>query len=103
MSKLKRESRDIIYKPLITEKNSENAAYNKYVFEVSPFANKIEIRDAVEDIFKVKVLKVNTIASPGKPRRFGKYMGKTSSTRKAVVTLKQGDKIEVGGVSMFEH
>jgi large subunit ribosomal protein L23 len=96
-------SRDIIIKPVVTEKSMNSAAINKYTFEVAKTANKLEIRKAIEEIFKVKVTKVNTLNVPGKFRRYGKYSGLTSSWKKAVVTLKAGDKIEVGGVSMFEQ
>jgi len=96
-------SRDIIIKPIVTEKSMNAAAFNKYTFEVAKTANKLEIRKAVEDIFKVKVTKINTLNVPAKFRRYGKYSGLTRSWKKAVVTLKAGDKIEVGGVSMFEQ
>jgi len=99
-------SRDIIYKPMITEKSINNAGIGKYTFIVDPRANKIEIRKAVEDIFKVKVIKVNTIKLPGKRRvRFdkrGRHVGYTKNRKKAVVTLKEGDTIEIGGSNPFE-
>lgn len=95
--------RDIIKNPVITEKSMEATTNNQYTFEVAEKANKIEIRKAVEDIFKVKVLKVNTSKVRGKERRLGRYSGKTSDWKKAIVTLKAGDKIEIGGVSLFEH
>ncbi|MCE1247170.1 MAG: 50S ribosomal protein L23 [Firmicutes bacterium] len=99
-------SRDIIYRPLITEKSMNNATKSKYTFEVDPGANKIEIRKAIEDIFKVTVTKVNTSKLPGKRRvRFdkrGRHIGYTKTRKKAVVTLKAGDVIEIGGLNPFE-
>ncbi|MFH1453273.1 MAG: 50S ribosomal protein L23 [Armatimonadota bacterium] len=95
--------RDIIKSPLVTEKSTMNSTLNKYTFEVDPSVNKIEIRKAIESIFKVKVIKVNTIKIPAKTKRMGKYVGKTNEKKKAVVTLKEGQSIQVGGVSLFEH
>jgi len=95
-------ARDIIIRPIITEKSMENTAYNKYTFEVDKESNKIEIRKAVEQIFKVKVLNVHTVSVNGKMKRFGRHSGKTKDWKKAVVTLKPGDKIELGGVNYFE-
>ena len=101
-----RSSRDIVLKPLITEKSMGNAQINKYTFEVDPKANKIEIRKAIEDIFKVKVTKVNTVKMPRKRRvRFdkkGRHIGFTRLRKKAVVTLKEGDAIELAGFNPFE-
>ncbi len=83
-----------------------NATMNKYTFEVDPEANKIEIRKAVEDIFKVTVTKVNTVKMPGKRRirfdRRGRHVGFTKNRKKAVVTLKEGDVIEIAGLNPFE-
>jgi large subunit ribosomal protein L23 len=99
-------SRDIIVKPIITEKSMDNAADNKYTFRVAKDANKREIRMAVEDIFKVKVTKITTINLKGKKRmRFdkkGRHLGYTNDWKKAVVTLKTGDKIELAGYNPFE-
>ena len=67
---------DIIRKPIITERSMEGISENKYVFEVAPNAGKIEIKKAVEEIFGVKVAKVNTIKLPGKWKRMGVYRGK---------------------------
>lgn len=80
----------IIIKPLITEKSAQFAPERKYFFQVRPDANKIEIRKAVESLFKVKVLKVNTLTVLGKNRRQGKFEGKAPDWKKAVVTLKEG-------------
>lgn len=80
-------AQDIIIAPVITEKSMSGIAAKKYTFKVSKDANKIEIADAVESIFKVKVAKVNTISVRGRSRRMGRYEGKTASWKKAVVTL----------------
>jgi large subunit ribosomal protein L23 len=102
----KRSSRDIIKRPVITEKSVEDASYNKYTFEVDGKANKVEIRKAVEDIFKVKVTKITTEKIKGKRKiRFdkkGRHAGYSSDWKKARVTLKEGDKIEISGFNPFE-
>lgn len=85
---------DIIVRPIITEKSNRMMEHNKYSFEVLPQANKIEIRKAVEDVFKVKVLKVNTIKVRSKPKRLGAFLGRTRSWKKAIVTLAPGERIE---------
>ena len=78
---------EIIIAPVITEKSMSVIADKKYTFKVAKDANKIEIAKAVEEIFKVKVAKVNTISVRGKARRMGRYEGYTPSWKKAVVTL----------------
>jgi len=99
-------SRDIIIKPIITEKSVENAQQNKYTFKVASEANKIEIRKAIEDIFKVRVKKVTTCNMKGKRRirydRRGRHVGYSQNWKKAVVTLKEGDRIEIAGFDPFE-
>lgn len=100
---MNKSSRDIILRPIITEKSMDESALNKYTFRVHSRANKIEIKKAIEDVFKVKVLKINVISARGKLRRMGRYQGKTSDWKKAIVTLKEGQKIELGGVSLFEQ
>ncbi len=85
----------IVKKPLSTErstilKNKEN----KYVFSVDKRANKYEIKKAVEEIFKVTVVKINTMIVHGKKRRMGKYEGQRSDWKKAIVTLKKGETIK---------
>lgn len=86
--------RNIIIAPVITEKSELQAANtNTYTFKVSINANKIEIKKAIEHIFAVKVLDVNTIRMMGKPKRLGKYSGKRPDWKKAIVTLRTGDKI----------
>jgi large subunit ribosomal protein L23 len=90
-----RDTHGIIRGPVITEKaGAEMDEGGKYVFEVDIRANKIEIRKAVEAAFKVKVTKVNTISMRGKLKRVRWQIGKTPDWKKAIVTLKKGDKIE---------
>ena len=87
---------DIIKKPVIPERSMMGLAENKYTFEVARDAGKIEIKKAVEEIFGVKVAKVNTIKLPGKWTRMGVYTGKTAATKKAIVTLTaDSKKIEI--------
>ena len=79
---------DIIKRPIITEQSMEGASFKKYTFEVAKDANKIEIAKAVEEIFGVKVAKVNTLNVQGKMKRVGRYpQGRTASWKKAMVTL----------------
>ncbi len=86
--------RNIVISPIITEKSSNQVHnLNTYSFKVSINANKIEIKTAIEKIFAVKVLDVNTIRMMGKPKRLGKYSGKRPDWKKAIVTLRAGDKI----------
>ncbi|MCR8846711.1 50S ribosomal protein L23 [Paenibacillus sp. SC116] len=79
--------RDIIKRPIITERTAEMMDGLKYVFEVDIRANKTEIKAAIEQIFKVKVAGVNTLRVPAKPKRYGRYNGYTSEWKKAFVTL----------------
>lgn len=93
MSKIDRE---IIIAPHITEKMGTlqvRKDVNKYVFEVSVRANKIEIKKAIERVFAVSVIDVNTIKIKGKKKAMGRYIGKRADWKKAIVTLKQGDSI----------
>jgi large subunit ribosomal protein L23 len=86
----------IVKRPMITEKSMALAAMSKYVFEVDIKANKIEIADAVKQIFKVEVAQVNTLRVKGKTRRMGRMPeGKTADWKKAYVTLKPGNRIEI--------
>ena len=85
---------DIIVRPIITEKSSRMMGFNKYTFEVLPQANKIEIRKAVEEVFKVKVSSVHTIKMRSKPKRMGRFFGHSRSWKKAIVTLLPGERIE---------
>lgn len=84
--------RDIIKRPVITERTSESIDQLKYVFEVELKANKTEIKQAIEQIFGVKVVKVNTLRMPAKPRRYGRHSGYTSEWKKAIVQLAEGSK-----------
>ena len=83
---------DIIRKPIITEQSMADVADKKYVFEVDINANKTEIKAAIEEIFGVKVLKVNTISMKGRFRRMGRNEGYTSDWKKAIVTLTEDSK-----------
>ena len=85
-------ARDIILAPVITEKSVSVLGEKKYTFRVADGANKIEIAKACEEIFGVKVAKVNTISMKGKKRRMGRYEGYTSDWKKAVVTLTEDSK-----------
>ncbi len=78
---------DVIVRPVITEDSMSRLADKKYTFEVAKDASKIEIKKAVEEIFKVKVDKVNTINMKSKSKRVGYHLGKTSEWKKAIVTL----------------
>ena len=86
---------DIVKGLLRTEKGANILSLNKYLFWVATGSNKIEIKSAVEDIYKVKVASVNTLNVKGKPKRVRYALGKTSGWKKAVVTLKEGSKIDV--------
>ncbi|MEW6448284.1 MAG: 50S ribosomal protein L23 [Bacillota bacterium] len=86
---------DILRRPVVTEKSMALLAENKYTFIVDPKATKTEIKKAVESIFKVKVLKVNTMRVKGKVKRVRRALGKTPDRKKAIVTLQPGDKIEI--------
>ena len=86
---------EVLRRPLITEKNTMLQTQNKYAFEVAEEANKNQIKQAVEKAFKVKVTTVNVMTVPGKTKRVGRRMVLTPSRKKAIVTLKQGDKIEL--------
>lgn len=86
----------IIKRPLITEKTSlSREANNCYAFEVDRRANKIQIRQAIEKIFGVKVIDINTTVLPGKTRRFGAHLSAKRSWKKAIAKLKEGDRIEI--------
>ncbi len=85
----------VLRRPLITEKNTMLQAQGKYAFEIAEQANKQQIKQAVEKAFKVKVMAVNVMRVPGKTRRVGRRQVLTPSRKKALVTLKPGDKIEL--------
>jgi len=86
----------VIEKPLVTEKGTDMLSDGNWVvFRVHPDANKIQIREAVQKIFEVKVLHVNTQVVRGKRKRFGKTMGQSKNWKKAMVQLKEGEKIAI--------
>jgi large subunit ribosomal protein L23 len=85
----------ILRRPIIlTEKSNRLREKNQIIFEVAPTANKIQIRNAVQTLFKVTVVGVNTMRYRGKQRRMGRGYAKLSNWKKAVITLKEGDKIQ---------
>ena len=86
---------DIIKNMVRTEKGSDMLVHNKYIFKVEPTSNKIEIKKAIEDIYQVKVDSVRVMIVKGKKRRVRFQEGKTSSWKKAIVTLKADNRIEV--------
>ena len=85
---------DLLIKPIITEKTTMMMSDGKYTFQVPLHANKIEIRKAVEAVFKVKVKSVTTMRTMGKFKRMGKYIGKRPDYKKAIVALQEGESIE---------
>lgn len=82
-----KDPRDIIKRPIVTERTTDMMAENKYAFDVDVRANKTEIKKAIEQIFEVKVSSVNTINVRKKPKRFGRHNGFTARRKKAIVTL----------------
>jgi large subunit ribosomal protein L23 len=94
-----RDAHDVILAPVVSEKSYDLIEnLNTYTFLVDPRSNKAEIRDAVESIFEVKVLRVNTMNRKGKTKRQGWKMGKRKDTKRAVVTLAAGNSIDLFGV-----
>jgi len=85
----------IIKRPIVSEKTTKLAEEGKYTFEVDRRANKIQIKDAVEAIFEVKVEKVNVINGKPKEKRVGQHTGLTAAITKAIVTLKEGNSIDI--------
>jgi large subunit ribosomal protein L23 len=92
-----KDARDIIIRPIITEHSYDMIEQNKYTFEVAKSANKVEIAKAVEELFDVKVTKVNTLNVKPKKKRVRVQAGYTRSWKKAMVTLAEGDTIEIFG------
>lgn len=90
-----RDYRDIIIKPVVTEKSMNLLADNKYTFIVDKRANKTKIKNAIENIFEVRVASVNTMNIKGKPKRMGRFEGKKPDRKKAVISLKPGHKIRL--------
>lgn len=87
-----KDPRDIIKRPVITERSSDLMNERKYSFVVDIRANKTEIKQAIEQIFKVKVVKVNTLRMPAKPKNYGRYSGYRSEWKKAIVTISEDSK-----------
>jgi large subunit ribosomal protein L23 len=85
----------IIKRPLLTEKSNRLLEQNKYVFEVAKEANKFQIKQAIEKIFGVNVVKVNTLNQRGKPRRIRFQIGKRPDWKKAIVTIEKGQSIPI--------
>ncbi|WP_294439433.1 50S ribosomal protein L23 [uncultured Slackia sp.] len=90
-----KDPREVIIRPVITEHSYDMMEKNTYTFEVAKDSNKVEIRQAVEAIFNVKVVRVNTINVKSKPKRVRYQLGRTRTWKKAMVTLQQGDTIEL--------
>jgi len=86
---------EVLRRPLVTEKGTMLSAQSKYLFEVALGANKLQIADAVQKAFNVHVVEVNTMHMRGKVKRFGKSRGQQVSWKKAVVTLRPGEQIQV--------
>lgn len=90
-----RPATEIVRRIIQSEKGARIATHDQYLLEVSPTANKTEIRQAVQELFKVTVTKVNTLVTHGKWRRLQMQRGRRSDRKKAIVTLAKGQKIEV--------
>ena len=90
-----RDPQTVLLKPMVSEKSLMMMDENKYSFFVAKDANKIEIKHAVETLFDVKVIEVTTRINKGKLKRMGRFLGKRSDTKRAIVTLAEGDKIEI--------
>ncbi len=89
-------ARDIIVRPLLTEKGAAlKDRGNKYLFQVDRRANKIEIKEAIEEIFEVHVTSVRTVHIPGKRKRMGRFEGTRPDWKKAIVTIREGETIEL--------
>ena len=88
---------NLIKKPVITEKSTANAQFNKYVFEVRNDADKINIKKTIEEIYKVKVQKLNSLNVKSKPKVFKGQRGTRSELKRIIVTLKEGNTIDMSG------
>ncbi|MEE8603066.1 50S ribosomal protein L23 [Euzebya tangerina] len=88
-------ARDVIIAPVVSEKSYGLMDEGKYTFVVHPSSNKTEIKKAVEEIFGVKVRNVNTMVRKGKAKRFGLTMGQRKDTKRAIVTLADGEEIDI--------
>ncbi len=87
-----KDAHDIIIKPVLTEQSYEQISHKKYTFLVDPRATKTQIKNAVEEVFNVKVEKINTLNQQGKLKRQGRFEGRRAATKKAYVTLTKGSK-----------
>ncbi len=88
---------NLIKKPVITEKSTANAQFNKYIFEVRNDANKMKIKKTIEEIYKVKVQKLNSLNVKSKPKVFKGQRGNRSELKRIIVTLKEGNTIDMSG------
>ena len=88
---------NLIKKPVITEKSTANAQFNKYIFEVRKDANKINIKKTIEEIYKVKVQKLKSLNVKSKPKVFKGQRGIRSELKRIIVTLKEGNTIDMSG------
>ncbi len=99
MSNVHKDPRDILHAPVVSEKTYALMDLGKYTFLVDPRASKTEIKQAVESIFRVKVTSVNTMNRPGKARRTRLGIGRRKNTKRAIVTLRDGDTIDIFGTA----
>lgn len=90
-----RDPHDVLVKPMVSEKSMMLMEENKYAFIVNKDANKIEIKHAVEKLFNVSVIEVTTRNQKGKLKRMGRFQGNRPDTKRAIITLKAGDKIQI--------
>ena len=97
MSSIHKDHRDVLLAPVVSEKSYGLLDENKYTFLVHPEANKTEIKIAVEKVFNVKVTAVNTLNRPGKTRRTRNGLGKRKDTKRAIVSLAEGHRIDIFG------
>ena len=88
---------NLIKKPVITEKSTANSQFNKYIFEVRKDANKINLKKTIEDTYKVKVQKLNSLNVKSKPKVFKGQRGTRSELKRIIVTLKEGNTIDMSG------
>ncbi|MEO0465675.1 MAG: 50S ribosomal protein L23 [Pseudomonadota bacterium] len=95
MAEVQTRDYDVILAPLITEKSTLVAEQNKIIFRVPLTATKEEVKRAVESLFKVDVTKVNTLRVKGKTKRFRGHIGRRSDFKKAIVTLKDGQSVDI--------
>lgn len=97
MAAVRKTAHDIILRPVVSEKSYANSDRGQYTFVVDPSANKVEIKQAIEEIFKVKVTSVNTLNRQGKTQRTRTGFGRRASQKRAIVTVAQGQIIDIFG------